>query len=273
MRSLLDSVFIAVVCCTPAVFADDAATGALVANGDKVQLANVVVENSLGEVGLLITDQPLPSGCGVYDAFMLAGSGKLRGIAVSISKETKQKEPAGLNALFHDSWGGQLGNIGEPEFTIEQYDDNRLKGAIQLDAGSLNDHKFSYSVQFDVGLKTERPALEATLIGKTESEPAKAYIAYYQAMMAGQLDEGKKFAVKEHADQITGEDAELFLEFFQDGHPREATILGAEETGDQAVLRVEGIIPACQSADKGTATVNMVKEDGSWKVQLESWKM
>lgn len=273
MRRVPVGFVLSVLCFVPALLGADSASGELVANGDSVQLANVVVENSLGEVGLLITDQPLPPGCGVYDAFMLASSGALRGIAVSISKETKQKEPAGLNALFHDSWGGQLGNIGEPEFKIEQFDDAALKGAVSLSAGALNDHKFSYSVQFDVALKTERPSLEATLSGETESEPAKAYIAYYQAMMAGRLEDGKKFAVKEHADQITGEDAELFLDFFQEGHPRAATILGVEQTGDEAVLRVEGVIAACMSEDKGTATVDMVKEAGGWKVKLESWEM
>ncbi len=261
------------VLCSAGALAANSVKGELIANGDKVQLSAVAVEAGLDQVGLLMTDKPLPAGCGVYDAFVLAGQSKLRGMAVSISKDTKQKESAGINGLYHESWGGQLGNIGEPEFQIEQFDEEVLRGSVSLAAGSLNDHKFSYSVKFDVSLKIELAPIEVTISGATDSEPAKGYIAYYKALMAGSLEDGKKFVVKENAEQMTGEDADLFLEFFQDGHPREATILSVDQKGKEAKLSVEGVIVACTGSDKGTATIEMVREDGSWKVKLESWEM
>jgi len=273
MRRYLLGLGVAVFSLCGHAWAADSASGELTANGDRVELSAVAVETGLDQAGLLITDRPLPDGCGPYDAFMLASSGKLRGVAVSLSMATKAVEPAGMNGLFHMSWGGKLGAIGEPEVSIEQFDEERLRGSVALAEGSFADHTFAYSVEFDVSLKSERGPIEATIDGETDSAPAKAYIAYYQAMMALELDEGKKFAIKEHADQITGEDAEFFLEFFQDGHPREATIVSVEENGDQATLKVEGEIPACDSSDEGSATVQMVKEADGWKVQLESWEM
>lgn len=259
--------------CGASAFAANSATGDFTANGNKVALSAVTVEAGLGEVGLLVTDEPLPAGCGVYDAFLLANAGKLRGVAVSISRDTRLKESAGLNAVFHESWNGLLREIGEPEFHIEQFDDEVLKGSIKLASGFSGDHSFSYSVDFDVSLAGARQPIEVSISGATDSEPAKAYVTFYEAMMGTRIDDGRKLVVKDMADQMTGDDADFFIEMFQDGHPRAATILSVDEKGKEATLSVEGIINRCMSSDNGTAKVEMIKEGGSWKVKLESWQM
>jgi hypothetical protein len=256
-----------------AALADNAVEGSLTANGNVVPLRSVIVETGLGEVSLLMTDEPLPAGCGVYDAFTLVDSGRLRGMAVSISKDTRKIESAGLNALYHESWNGRLGNIGEPEVTIAQLDDKILKGAISLPSGAFGDHKFSYNSSFQVDLSPDRPVIEAKVSGAGDSQAAQAYVKYYEAMMAGRLEDGKQYVTAENAKQMTGDDAELFLELFQDGHPRAATITGATEEGDKAELTVEGEVAGCMATSHATAKVDMVKESGVWKVELESWEM
>ena len=151
-------------------------------------------------------------------------------------------------------------------------DDNILKGSIRLTEGSLGDNKFSYDASFEVALSTGPAAVEASVSGADRSEAAQAYAEYYLAMMAGRLEDGKKFVIEENAELMTGEDAEFFLEFFQEGHPHHATITAADETADAAKLSVEGEIGGCLETEMGTATVEMVKEGGVWKVQLESWE-
>ena len=260
LRPQLFSIFLVFTLGVGGALAADSIEGELIANGDSVKLSAVKVEVSFGEIGLLITDQPLPPGCGVFDAFQLAAAGKLRGLAVSLSKETQ-------------GWEGQLGTIGEPELGIEQFTEQALKGSLSLAAGSLNDHTFSYDVRFDVGLKVERGPIEVSISGETDSEPAKAYIAYYEAMMASRLEDGKRYVVKENAEQMTGEDADFFLEMMQDGHPREAVITAVEQNGDEAVIHVEGEIQGCMSSKPAKAAVEMLREDSAWKVKLESWEM
>ncbi len=254
-----------------AAFADNTVEGSLTGNGTVVPLRSVIVETGLGEVSLLLTDEALPAPCGVYDAFTLAD--RLRGMAISISKDTKQIERAGLNALYHESWDGRLGNIGEPEIKIEQLDEKVMKGTISLASGAFGDHTFSYNVTFQVDLSADRPAIEAKISGAGDSQAAQSYVKYYEAMMAGRLEDGKVFVTEENAKQMTGEDVDLFLEFFQEGHPHVATITAAKENGDAAELTVEGEVAECMGTNQVSGKVDMVKESGVWKVKLESWKM
>ncbi len=256
-----------------AALAENTVEGSLTANGAAVSLRSIIVETGLGEVGLLLTDEALPAACGVYDAFTLANAGRLRGMAVSISKDTQQIEPAGLNALYHESWDGRLGNIGAPEIKIEQFDEKVLKGSIHLASGAFGEYTFSYDASFEVDLSADRPAVEAKVSGAGESRAAQAYAKYYEAMMAGRLEDGKVYVIEEKAKQMSGEDAELFLEFFQEGHPHTATITAAKEEDDKAELTVEGEIAGCMAAKRATAKVEMVRESGVWKVKLESWEM
>ena len=65
----------------------------------------------------------------------------------------------------------------------------------------------------------------------------------------------------------------MFLEFFQEGHPRTTTIASANENGDTAEPTVEGEVSGCMDRSLATAKIQMVKEPGAWKVKLESWKM
>ena len=247
--------------------------GSLTANGHIVPLRSIILEAGMGQVGLLLTEEALPAACGVYDAFILADAGQLRGMAVSIDKETRTVERAGINGLYHESLDGRLGTIGEPEVKIERFDDEVLKGSISLASGVFGDHTFSYNAAFQVDLVVSRPVMTAQVSGAGDSEAAQAFVKYYEAMMAGRIEEGKPYVIAENAERMTGEDAELFLEFFQEGHPRKATITSVKQEGDKAELTVEGEIEGCMGVEKGTAKVEMVRESGAWKVALESWEM
>ncbi len=250
----------------------DTAEGRLTADGSSVVLKSMTAEPGFGDTIMLITEGPLPEGCGLFDAYSLATEGKLRGIAVTISQETKGIERAGLNALYHESWDGMLTSIGDPEVTVEQYDDETLKGAVRVEAGSFTDHTFSYEARFEVGLVRERPAYEATVSGGDGSEAARAYTLYYQAMMAGRLDDGKEYVIQEQAEQMTGEDVDFFLDMFQE-NPKQLTITSVSEEGDKATLQAEGLIAGCMEDGSAKATIEMVNRDGGWKVASESWEM
>ena len=262
-----------IVLLSASVSAADKAEGSLTANGDVVSLSSVLVEGGFGDVSLLITEKPLPAGCGVYDAITLADSGDLRGVAVTISSETQQIERAGLNALYHENWEGRLGNIGEPEVRLDQLDESVMKGAVSLASGEFMDYTFSYDVSFEVALASERQVIEAEVSGQQDSSAAQAYAAYYKAMMAGQMEEGKKYVTHENAEQMTGEeDVEFFLDMFQE-LPHELTITAANENGADAELAVEGVIDGCKESQKVSAKVKLEKESGQWRVTGEAWEL
>jgi len=50
-------------------------------------------------------------------------------------------------------------------------------------------------------------------------------------------------------------------------HPREIRILSSEVTAESSTLQVEGE----RNHVLGTGTVEMLLENGEWKVQKESW--
>lgn len=112
--------------------------------------------------------------------------------------------------------------------------------------------------------------LGAQALGAGGGEPGAAYLAC-QVHVQKQSRDGLLACVSgERADELeamTEAEAKEMLEFIQMLQPTDIKVTGGSMDGNTATLEAEGQ----QEGAKATATITMVKEGGTWKIQKESW--
>jgi hypothetical protein len=101
------------------------------------------------------------------------------------------------------------------------------------------------------------------------------YLAYRAAFMkAKTIDEIVPWMSKQRRDQVAKESPadrkEMFdmIKAFDDR--TNVKVLKETPTGSGAELQVEGV--SAESKAKGTGVITLVKEDGAWRIDRESWK-
>jgi hypothetical protein len=246
------------------------ASGSFTVNGETAQIKYAYVDIWDREVLVMLTDNPVSQENVPFGGHELASEGKVRAIVITISKSTKQIA-RGYNALFHKTCGGQLAGIGkEAKLEITRFDDDILEARVVLDKPETRlRYTFSYDVTFKVKLAAPPPPppVQAVVTG-ADTPAAKAYAAFYKALMSGELDELKDLVVKDQAADLDDEEVREFLVEERASRPKEIKILKTEVSGASATLTVEGMM----GGDKATAVISLVQENGNWKVQKESWK-
>lgn len=101
-------------------------------------------------------------------------------------------------------------------------------------------------------------------------DPGKAYLACQEEIRQGNFDgmvacmSAERAAEMAQADPAEAQEMFGFLQMMQ---ATDMKVLGGSLDGDTATLNVEGM----QDTEKVTATVTMVREDGAWKIERESW--
>ena len=246
----------------------NAASGTMTANGTTSQIKYSYVDEGPDDIILVLTDSPLPKESIPFGLHQLAMEGKVHGLTVTISKETKGQVP-GLNALYHEVWGGQLGSLGEHVLKIDKLDSNVIEGHIFTpEPNTFSEYTYSFDIRFktSLGLPKDEAPIEVTVKGD-DSPPAKVYAAYYKALMAGDISEVKRLIVKKNSEQLDGEEANLFLDIVKTTHPRDIEIVKTDISNKSAILTIKGSMDDLQ----GTGTVNMVVEDGQWKIETDKW--
>ncbi|TAN39254.1 MAG: hypothetical protein EPN25_12335 [Nitrospirae bacterium] len=108
--------------------------------------------------------------------------------------------------------------------------------------------------------------------GLTEDQGQKvqeAYLAYFNAMIAGDIPTLKKHLSRERIKELDAPEAGQMLAMVKGLYPTRSQITAVNVTGDTATISLSG------QSQMGTVsgTVNLVKEDGIWKVSKESWEM
>jgi hypothetical protein len=257
---------------TPAYAGDDAqgtASGTMTANGKTYQMKYSYADESSDDVILVLTDTALAKDDVPFGLNQLAMDGKVHGIVVTISKATKGLI-SGLNAVYDQSWGGQLGTVGDAVLKIDKLDSKVIEGRLSTPGqNTFSDYTFSFDVKFKsaLGVPEQKTPVEVTI--KADGSPAAAaYSDYYKALMAGDITTVKKLILKENAEQLDDETAEMIVDLAQSMHPKEIEIVTANISGTSAELSVTGSVDGSQ----GKGTVEMVVEDGQWKVANDKWK-
>lgn len=245
------------------------ATGTMTANGKTYQMKYSYVDESPEDIILVLTDTALAKKDIPFGLNQLAMDGKVHGIVVTISKETKG-QISGLNAIYDQSWGGQLGTLGDAVLKIDKLDSKVIEGHLSTPGqNTFSDYTFSFDVKFKsaLGVPEQKTPVEVTI--KADGSPAAAaYSDYYKALMSGDIPAVKKLILKENADQLDDETAAMIVDIAQSAHPREIEIVTVNISDTSAELSVKGNVDGSQ----GKGTVQMVVEDGQWKVATDKWK-
>jgi len=102
-------------------------------------------------------------------------------------------------------------------------------------------------------------------------EPGKAYLACQETIRQGDFEGLMGCMSAERAAEMKETDPDEAQEMFGFIQMMQATdikVLGGTLDGDKATLNVAGM----QDGEQATATVSMVRENGAWKIEKESWK-
>ena len=257
-------------CCLPdTALAGDKAKGTLTVDGNVVEIKHAAARPLFDDIIILLTDNPANKESVPDGVASLSGQKKIKGIMFSISAKNKRLLGKGesIQGIYFNPVWDQLGMIGNGEVNITYNEGDILKGKIYTPSENRwIDHSFSYEIEFEVSTKKQYPKVSIT--GDNDG-PSSAYSSYYRAVMKGDKDEFKKYIAEKRLQEIEREPGmlEFFIEMQQELAPTDVNILSTEIKGDKALLIVIG----SRGSAKSEGTIDMVKENNRWKVDLESW--
>jgi len=248
---------------------DNTASGTLTANDKTYQMKYAYVDEGPDDIVLVLTDAPLEQENIPFGLQEPSMEGKVHGLVVTISKATKAQAP-GLNAIYDESWGGQLGTLGNAVLTIDKLDTKTMEGRISTpEKNTFSDYTYAFDVKFKTALGVPKETVPVEVTVKSDGTPAAdAYAAYYKALMAGDIPTVKKLILKENAERLDDETAGMIVEIAQMSHPKDIEIKTVNISDTSAELAITG----SGGVSQGTGTAEMTLEDGQWKVAADKWK-
>ncbi len=108
--------------------------------------------------------------------------------------------------------------------------------------------------------KSKEPEIES---------PTNAYMEYYRALNAGDMKKVKKYLAKSMVEQLkqSGMKDEEILEMIKSLVPKEVKIIDEEIENNSAILTATGGFGSQEGR------IEMIKEDGKWKLLKENWEL
>ena len=249
--------------------AQNTASGTLTANDKTYQMKYAYVDEGPDDIVLVLTDSPLERENIPFGLQGPSMAGKVHGLVVTISKAEKAQAP-GLNAIYDESWGGQLGTLGNAVLAIDKLDGQTIEGRISTpEKNTFSDYTYAFDVKFKAALGVPKETTPVEVTVKSDGSPAaNAYADYYKALMAGDIPTVKKLIIKENAERLDDETAGMIVDIAQMSHPKEIEIKTANISDTSAELTITG----SGGVSQGTGTAEMTVEDGQWKVVTDKWK-
>jgi len=254
------------------VFAENSATGSLTVDGDTTDIKYAYADEYDGEITIVLVNNEIPEGMVPDGVYNLGEQGKIKGIVFIVSSDKKKLLTGGyynlINAIHSYPKWNKLGTIGNGELTAVITDGDVFSGQIKTPSeNDVEGHKFTYEIKFSVSLKKE--PLSLTLSGKLDP-PSQAFGEWGNALFAGDIEEYKKYTSQEILNMMPEDPAELNegIEFQQLVFPTNIEIVSTKIDGDKAVLKAKGT----RGTEVSRGTITMLKENGDWKVNKQSWK-
>ncbi|MCZ2157161.1 MAG: hypothetical protein LC114_25255 [Bryobacterales bacterium] len=250
------------------------ASGVLKVNGKAYQIKEVYLlafedpAKNVEETILLLSDRPIPEKLlsAKPDFFDLRDAG-MNGLDMRFSSNgenySMQLIGAGVEGSFSSS-----GTFDRDRLTSYQAD--RVAGNIsaQKSIGELN---YEYEIAFDATPVTRveaPPPSPAEIEAARNSEPAKSYMAYTQALRQGDLPKIAASVVPERAAQVKDPQFKQMLEMIQLLMPSDIAVIKATIKGANAELELTGKDDGKQKS--GIASLRKI--GGKWLIDEESWK-
>lgn len=275
MRSALRWMLACFALCAPMMASAGTASGTLEVNGKVFHLKHAYgvsiedwTDRSKAATLLIVSDKPVPE--------------KILNERVSIF----DLRDAGVNGLKFEFYSGgenyammivgagvegsvsSSGTFDSSQFT--KFEPTKIAGKVR-DEKSFGDTNLKYELNFesDVMPRTpkENPSAE-DMKAAQNTESAKAYISFNEAVREGDLDAIRAGVVPERAEQMDTPQFKEMLGFVQSMMPSDIKVLTANETGDTAELAVTG---KDDDVDK-EGVVTLRRLNGKWLVEGESWR-
>ena len=99
--------------------------------------------------------------------------------------------------------------------------------------------------------------------------PRAAFESYRKAMREGDLDALNAVLARSAREAVAKVEAEVAMELLQSLLPAEETVTGNEIDGNAATIH----LTAANDGTDATGKVLLVREDGKWKVEKETWDL
>jgi hypothetical protein len=249
----------------------DTAKGTFILDGKSYDITSVqarsdanLSDKSRTDVLVLLTDQPVAGTIDIDDLDSLAESGKVHGLLVRIDD---QKHPVQMNILGVVQRSGN----GICEFEAETFDPTHISGKIYRDEPDESfGRKYIFSIDFDVTVQgSAKEEVAGTPLPADGGEPFQAYQQYEKAIQTADPESLKKFLVPEQAQRLDDPGAGKMLGLMKMMRPQDVVLISGVLQGQRAILKVEGKDPVSETKTSGT--VRMIKVDGQWLIEKESW--
>jgi hypothetical protein len=168
----------------------------------------------------------------------------------------------------------QAGNISGgtyPELEIEKTGPDRFLGRVRhTEVQEFFDDTFQFDFTFDIPLSDPfAPIGDALPAGG--GEPGAAFVAWCDAVHAGDMARLKTLMPAEQVAMLDGEDEEQIkedLEFMKMMTPTEIEVVGGSSDGGTAILEVNGTM----DGEKVTGEITMAFTDGRWVTADAAWE-
>ncbi len=170
--------------------------------------------------------------------------------------------------------GEQAGNISGgtyPELKITKAGPDRFAGRVHHpEVQEFFDDTFQFDFTFDIPLSDPfAPIGDALPAGG--GEPGAAFVAFCDAVHAGDMARLRTLMPAEQLEMLDGEDEEQVkedLEFMKMMTPTEIEVLGGSSDGETAILNVKGTM----DGQEVTGEITMAFTDGRWVTANASWE-
>jgi hypothetical protein len=251
------------------------ASGTLTVNGKSFEMKHAYAlqiedwtDKSKNATLLIVCDKPLPAKLLTeeLDTFALRDAG-VNGIKFEFVSGGTNYAMMLVGAEINGSVSVS-GTFDTDQFTA--FSDSHVAGKT-MNEKELGDTTFRYEISFDADVAPRVAKVAPTAEDEAaarNAESAKAYFAFYQALKSGDLKALRTMVDPEHAKEMDRPEFKENLAFIQSMMPTDVKVLKATEEGDNAELMLSGK----DSGEDRAGTVLMVKKNGKWLVEKESWK-
>lgn len=173
---------------------------------------------------------------------------------------------------FSSDQGGNVSGGTYPEVTITMAGPGRFSGRVHhAETQEFFDDTFTFDFTFDVPL-SEPFAPIGDPLPAGGGEPGAAFVAWCDAIHAGNFDQIKALMSAEQAAMLEGEEGqEMFkedLEFIQMMTPTGVEVLGGSSDGETAILQVNGSM----DGENAHGEITMILMDGRWISTESAWE-
>ncbi len=257
------------------------ASGTITIDGKAVTLAHAYAwaepnpfDKQKTDVVVLLTEKPVPPEAFVGAEGLLAVGRRIQGFV--LYKIDDQGALTG-EVVDHPALGGQwiqMSGATRTSFTKKTLSPQRVEGAFQTDGvEKVLGHTYQAKVQAAADV-TPAPRPEPLPDAKTGTplppgggEPGKAYMALHRAI--AKKDVAAVLSLMRKTGRTPKDEADLKegVEFMAAMQPSNPKITGGFVSGDRAALYVVGT----QEKEKEYGTIELVREDGAWRVGKQSW--